>query len=250
MLSHPVQPVAESINNRNVISGFWDDPSGALHGFIAYPNVVLPVGSQNGAFVFDVAVSPNTPVHLDPAVAVGYQYAVGDGNPLFASVNLPIGIGDNLYTLIVQRHAFTLPAGQRFDFAGNGFADGVSAFEVLGIETSAGLDPANPRAFVTEVTFAAGGNGRFTGTMKPMTPGDELADLRDMVTEVGPGKSLASKMTTAETAYAAGSVPDTCAALADLISEVAAVSGKKLSTTFAGAITAEANAARAAVGCP
>ena len=34
------------------------------------------------------------------------------------------------------------------------------------IEVSAGLDPANPEAFPTELTFVAAGT--FTGTMKPL----------------------------------------------------------------------------------
>jgi hypothetical protein len=38
---------------------------------------------------------------------------------------------------------------------------------VLGIETSAGLNPSDVTAFITGVSFA--GDGRFTGTMTPIT---------------------------------------------------------------------------------
>ena len=61
-----------SINN-NVISGIGEDLAGVYHGFQAFPNVVLPVTSSGGAFVFDVAVAPNTPVFLDSDPAVGYR---------------------------------------------------------------------------------------------------------------------------------------------------------------------------------
>jgi PEP-CTERM motif len=40
-------------------------------------------------------------------------------------------------------------------------------FRVLGIETSAGLDPNDPTAFVTGLSFT--GAGQFTGTMTPFT---------------------------------------------------------------------------------
>jgi hypothetical protein len=237
----------ESINNSDLISGNYTDAAGLFHGFIAYPNVVLPVTSTNGAFVFDAAVAPNTPVFLDPAPAAGYRFAIGSGNPLFASATLPIGIGDNLYTVIAQGHGFTVAGGEKLDFTRNGFAGGVASFEVLGIEPSANLDPTSPTAFVTEASFATA--GRFTGTMTPMTIGDELADLEANAAGVGPGKSLAAKARTATSFYATGDVTDTCAVLADFVSEVAAQSGKKLTASLAGALTAEAQSIVGAIGC-
>ena len=56
-----------------------------------------------------------------------------------------------------------LAAGQVYDFA-NG---GVSAFEVLGISPKLALDPNNPTAFITGLTFE--GAGTFTGSMTPIT---------------------------------------------------------------------------------
>ena len=56
-----------------------------------------------------------------------------------------------------------LAANTVFDFG----ALGVSQFEVLGIDPSLGLDPNNPVAFVTALTFT--GQGSFTGTMTPIT---------------------------------------------------------------------------------
>jgi hypothetical protein len=57
----------------------------------------------------------------------------------------------------------TLAPDTVFDFA-NG---GVSEFEVLGIDPGLGLDPENPTAFITGLTFENAGN--FTGTMTPIT---------------------------------------------------------------------------------
>jgi hypothetical protein len=243
-----VEVTPESINDDGVVSGIWSDASGTFHGFIAYPSPALPQAVANGAFVFTVPVSAGVPVFLDPPAAVGYQYAIGPGDPRFTSVRLPIGIGDDLYTVLAEGRAFPLAAGQRLDFDRNGFAAGVAAFEVLGIEPGANLDPASPTAFVTEVRFGA--DGRFTGTMRPMTVADELADLVDAATGVGPGTSLAAKARSAGAAFARGEVPVACATLGALLSEVGAQTGKKLAAPLAGAIAAEAAAIASALACP
>jgi hypothetical protein len=105
-------------------------------------------------------------IFIDPAVSLGFDYEIGIGNPKFASVQLPIGIGDSLYTLIVHGQAFGLAGGDTFDFAAHGFANGVAQFRVADIEASAGLDPSNAAAFPTGLTFTAAGT--FTGTMTPL----------------------------------------------------------------------------------
>ena len=47
------------------------------------------------------------------------------------------------------------------------FSDSVSRFRILGIEIGAALDPSDPTAFITALTFDS--NGSFTGTMTPIT---------------------------------------------------------------------------------
>ena len=59
-----------------------------------------------------------------------------------------------------------LAAGQTFDFLTNGFLNGVSEFEITGIDPAAGLSPTDVTAFVTGLTFVA--DGSFTGTMQPI----------------------------------------------------------------------------------
>lgn len=105
---------------------------------------------------------------IDPQVAVGYHFATGDGDPLFGSVVLPAGIGDNRYeVLLADGSLLELAGGERLDFTTlPGHAGGVASFRVTGIEVDAGLDPADPGAFATLVSFT--GDGRFTGTMTPI----------------------------------------------------------------------------------
>ena len=133
------------------------------------PPVNLPVTLVNGQFQFNIAVVPGQIYYIDPAVATGYDYRIGAGNPDFKSVVLPTNVGDGLYDIygLGTGNQTTLLAhdwagGALFDFAG----DGVSAFRVSGIDPAAGLDPADVTAFVTGLTFE--GSGVFTGTQTPL----------------------------------------------------------------------------------
>jgi len=134
--------------------------------------VQVPVSSVNSVgqtvYSFNIDVSHGQSVNLDPAVALGYIFAVGDGNPNFASVKLPdLGMshpyGLYLWNGSSYQFAQDLIANTLFTFA----QGGVSRFEILGIDPNLGLDPNNSTAFVTQVTFTA--NGPFTGTMTAIT---------------------------------------------------------------------------------
>ncbi len=117
---------------------------------------------------FSLTVQPGITYFIDPAVATGYIYQTGSGNPNFASVELP-DIGNptpyDLYSWNGTSFVFdtTLAADTVFDFP----SGGVSEFEVLGIDPHLGLDPENPTAFITGLTFESAGS--FTGTMTPIT---------------------------------------------------------------------------------
>ncbi len=132
------------------------------------PTVFLPAVDEEGVFHFFVDVVEGEQVYIDPIVAVGYDYEVGIGDPLFASFMLP-EIGDDLFDLFLFDIGLNdfifdqvVEAGVQFFFT-----DPVSKFRILGIETDAALDPSDPTAFITALTFD--GNGSFTGTMTPIT---------------------------------------------------------------------------------
>jgi len=153
-------------NNAEILrrSNSWFDfsPVAGGGGQAAFlPTVV------NGVYNFDITdVGPGSVTFIDPLFAIGYDYAIGVGDPNFASVLLP-DVGDGHYMLhfLSGGNPFDVPldALTQFFFP----AGGVSAFRVDGIETSAHLDPGNVTAFVTGLTFATSGN--FTGTMTPLT---------------------------------------------------------------------------------
>lgn len=154
-------------------------------------NPLLPSETRaNGAFSFTFDVEQGQHVFIDPVVAIGYDYEVVAGDN-FASVTLPAGIGDGLYDLyrfdfFSQDWALwraDVQGGTPFDLSNMG--DGTRRFRVLGIETDAALDPSDPAAFVTDLTFLWGGTKTVTqtpitaevGTAVPEPAGWALAGL-------------------------------------------------------------------------
>ena len=141
-------------------------------GTFAEP-VVLPAVSSTlsvyggPVYTFDTQVTANTPVSIDPATATGFIYQIGTGDPNFASVELP-DVGNpgpyDIYLWNGSQFVFdtTLAATTVLPFGGAG----ISEFEVLGISSSVGLNPANATDFITTLTFE--GSGSFTGTMTPI----------------------------------------------------------------------------------
>ena len=148
-------------------TGILTDTTCKVHGFIATPAYAPNGTTAAGAYTYSVDVVPGVPVFIDPSVAIGYDYQIGNGDPRFAAVRLPLGIGNNKYVLVVDGKGYDTNAGQLFDFIAHGFPQGVKAFRVACIDPAAMLNPINSLAFPTELEFAAA--GRFTGTQTPLS---------------------------------------------------------------------------------
>lgn len=169
-----------SLGNANVLTRsrkyveFTPLPGGSIDP-VHLPVVTQGVNGGPSLFTFDISgVNGERFTFIDPEVAVGYDYRIGEGDPLFAAVMLPLGIGDDLYRIVLPDGSEHLArGGEAFEFSAFD-PDGVEHFRVLGIETGAGLSPNDPLAFVTGLRFA--GSGSFTGTMQAIvanvpTPG-------------------------------------------------------------------------------
>nr|WP_315252318.1 nidogen-like domain-containing protein [uncultured Duganella sp.] len=134
--------------------------SDALAGSTPY-NPILPTNPSagDGAWEFvNVPVSATNPVWFDPEVAVGYEYKVNGNGPLISSVILPQGIGDGRYDIYVWEGGdwkllqANVLGGETFTFD-----TAVDRFKVLGIEETAGLNPASPIAFSAGLVFTQDG---------------------------------------------------------------------------------------------
>jgi hypothetical protein len=130
------------------------------------PVVNLPAVTSSGAYQYNLTVVAGQTVFVDPTVAVGYSFAIGAGDPNFASVLLPavqanpfdvsfMYNGMDFNDMVMPETIFDFPNG------------GVGAFTVTGIDPADGLHPADTTAFITGLTFA--GDGTFNGTQTPIT---------------------------------------------------------------------------------
>lgn len=147
-------------------------------------NPLLPTTTLGNSFIFNNLsitgpVGFTQPIVIDPEIAIGYDYEVGEGAENFASVLLPDDIGDGLYELVLfdaQNNpvltGVTLFGGTEFDLT-TLVVGGVSKFRVIGIEQSAALDPEDPLAFMTGLTFV---NQFEDGTIS-MTALTEVVDV-------------------------------------------------------------------------
>lgn len=131
------------------------------------PPIFLPTVDEQGRFIFNIDVAANVPILIDPFIAIGYDYEIGEGDPNFRSIMVPEVEGDDSFILSffdgVNDIEIPLLADVEFLFP----EGGVSAFTILGIDPAAMLDPGDVTAFISQVSFVA--DGRFTGTMTPIT---------------------------------------------------------------------------------
>ena len=169
------------------VVGFGTNPDGLTEAWIASldgepvppgttpTNPLLPTPNPSnpdgftfpGVIIGDNGLGTTTPIFFDPIVSVGYDYSV-TGGPLFASVLIPNALpqGDSNFILELPGFGnYSLVAGTTFNLLGVnplGFSD----FRISDIDPAEMLDPTNPTAFVTGLTFTAAGT--VTVTQNPI----------------------------------------------------------------------------------
>ena len=169
------------------VVGYGTNPNGLNEAWIARldgepvppgttptnPLLPTPNPSNPDGFIFSGVIVGNNgfgttnPIYFDPVVSVGYDYSV-TGGPLFASVLIPNALpqGDSNFILELPGFGnYSLVAGTTFNLLGVnplGFSD----FRISDIDPAEMLDPTNPTAFVTGLTFTAAGT--VTVTQNPI----------------------------------------------------------------------------------
>lgn len=124
-------------------------------------NPLQPVATQQG-WDFDFHVTDTgEPIYIDPTIAVGYEYIVNSG-PNIASVILPTlpNLPNAIYHLEIWngtswQSIADANSGDTYDFLTND-PDGVDTFRIR-IPSAANLDPNDPNAFLTGLSFITTG---------------------------------------------------------------------------------------------
>jgi hypothetical protein len=146
---------------------------------------------ENGTgFWFNLTVNGTGVTWYDPVYAIGYDYEVISG-PKFSSVVVPPGYGDDKYDIYLWDGTEYVLAESDLDalteywFTDDGGLsttpgdyDGISKFSIRGLEISEKLDPEDPDAFVTGLSFVQDPNeiGEVILSMNPITVSDEDDD--------------------------------------------------------------------------
>jgi len=114
------------------------------------------------------------------------------------------------------------------------------SYELSAPEPAVGETVTPPQSLGSDLNISA--------TLTP-TVHDELAALLAAVTGVGPGKSLAEKVTQIQTYANTGDTAAACSKLAALTNEVNAQTGKKISSAQAESLLAQVRVIEAGLGC-
>ena len=147
------------------------DPGADLDGVVVLPDAPdaagNPCDNAAGCFGFnDLIVENGKIVNLDPDVATGYEFDIVSGPGLFESILLPSVGADTDFLVQAGTCEFTATAGTLYNFVTE-CGTSVAIFNVSDIDAAEGLDPTDPMAFVTQVTFSA--PGTYDVTMTPQT---------------------------------------------------------------------------------
>jgi hypothetical protein len=166
-------PNANQADLRNRSRLYVDILPGPTTTSGAYLPVISP--GVNGAAPLNIFNITSVPagnlIYIAPALALGNIYKTGPGDPNFASVLLPAGVSaSNQFKIVLaDGQAFDATGGVPFTFA----SGGVSIFSVDGTASSLGIDPNNPRPFITGLSFTQ--PGPFSGSVQAVPEPAALA---------------------------------------------------------------------------
>jgi hypothetical protein len=156
-------------NTLNQSRSFFDFSTEASGPTGVYLPTVQLQADGVPAYSFHISVTAGQTYFVDPKVAIRYDFSIGSGDPNFKSVTLPFIAGTSSYTIVLpDGQTVTVDPNQTFDFTTiAAYLEGVSSFEVLGIDPRSNVNPYDSPAFDAGPTFVSIGD--FTGTMIPIT---------------------------------------------------------------------------------
>lgn len=143
----------------------------------------------------------------------------------------------------------TGPTGAHVPFTVTATDDVDGPVPVTCTPASGSLFPIGNTTVTCSASDTAGNTGTASFTVHVKGASEQLVDLGKAVEGVGPGTSLADKVSKAQAALAKGDVPGTCEILNAFINQVKAQSGKGILVATANGLMADAARIRAVLGC-
>lgn len=126
-----------------------------MNGELSGEAPIMPKSNENGVNRFDTRVKAGVLHTLDPALATGFVYETGDGDPSFASVALPyLGPAQDKYQLSLWNGTAWINLAEVAALEETALPSGTRKFRVDGINTSAHPSTAE---WISGVSFEADG---------------------------------------------------------------------------------------------
>jgi len=179
------------------------------------PEDMLPGGGYRFAGPCNLGVdTPDVsgcpfPISFDPPPAIGFEYTMADGSTThFGSVLIPVALegGDSDFQVEFEGKSFPIKAGKVFFFTAHAPA-GVQRFRITGIDPAEAVDPSEPGAFVTTLTFVDDGSAAYDFTMVPISADTSpLATFTLKRSLIAGCKSVSGTVTLSEPAPVGGTV--------------------------------------------
>lgn len=235
---------AAAINSEGLIVGSLTDTGGVQH-----------------AYVWEGLVG--TPLPLLPGDVEGQTGGINASGQIIGVSRYPTGTwravmwsrrSDTTPPVItvpadVIRDA-TSPAGATVEFTVTATDESPTNPDVICTPPSGGVFAIGITTVNCHATDAAGNIGQASFTVTVRGAPEQLATLLHDVQAVGPGTSLADKVTAAQTAYMAGDTPRTCEILNAFVNQVNAQTGKSITDpATADTLIKDATRIRAVLGC-
>ena len=143
----------------------------------------------------------------------------------------------------------TGPAGAVVAYSASAIDDVDGHVEVTCSPPSRSTFPIGTTDVTCSATDTAGNEASASFDVHVKSAGEQLDDLIDRVSEIGPGSSLTDKLTEAKSALAIGNETVACDKLGAFANQANAQSGKKLTPAEAAEFVATANRIRSVLGC-
>jgi hypothetical protein len=174
----------------------------------------------------------------------------------------PAGPSDGLYAaqLLTDTTAPTISAPSSLSMNATGPAGAIVSYTVAFSDAQSGVKvgvcaPASGSPFPIGTTSVhcialdyAGNTSTASFSIHVASATEQLTTLHGQVSGIGPGTSLADKITLAQNYLQAGNKTNACGALNAFINQVKSLS-KSISPTLAAQLNAEAKQAEAVIGC-
>jgi hypothetical protein len=197
------------------------------------------VGFPSGRYRFHVEYKP---------LFGGLFDVIADG-----SLDLTIGAVDETPPVITAPADITVdataPDGATVVYAASATDDVDGPVPVTCAPVPGGSFPIGTTTVTCSATDSSGNGASASFEVHVKDASEQLADLLVLVGGVGPGSSLADKITAARGALASGHSSEACRKLAAFTKEAEAQSGKKLTSEQATQLVGAANRIRAVLSC-